>query len=343
MGNYTLNPAVITAQGNQMPQFNNQAQYTQPTALAGSYPGNPSVANSAPSFGGSGLVGSLIGAGAGLISGALDRNFERQEAAKQRDWNESMLEKQNQWNIDMWNMTNEYNTPANQLARMKEAGLNPLYYGLDGSSANAMQSAQALGYDRASARGLTNPILAGLKGYMDMRAQDKQIELQNAQIDKIKADTESTQLDSEWKDKTMDARVEAENLGNKLTEETIDKIKKEKDKMSHEIDLIDKQADTEIARKAALEAQKALDEAKYKEVIELLPYRKLLMEAETEAQKASAAASYAHAAYERGLLSSGYIDAMVSNYKASARDKEAQAAAEELENSIKNGTFFGDG
>ena len=85
MGNYTLNPAVITAQGNQMPQFDNRAQYTQPTALAGSYPGNPSVANHSTSFGGSGLVGSLIGAGAGLISGALDRNFEREEAAKQRD------------------------------------------------------------------------------------------------------------------------------------------------------------------------------------------------------------------------------------------------------------------
>lgn len=85
MANQSLNPAVISVPGNAMPTFNNQAQYTQPVQLAGSYPISSSVANNGPGFSGSGLIGSAIGAAAGLIGGALDRKFEREEAAKERD------------------------------------------------------------------------------------------------------------------------------------------------------------------------------------------------------------------------------------------------------------------
>ena len=70
-----------------------------------------------------------------------------------------MMAKQNAWNEEMWAKTNEYNDPSNQVQRMRNAGLNPLYYGLDGSSANAMQSASPLGYDRATMEAMNNPLL----------------------------------------------------------------------------------------------------------------------------------------------------------------------------------------
>lgn len=84
MANQSLNPAVISVPGNAMPTFDVRAQYTQPTQLAGSYPMSSSVPNGS-NFVGSGLVGSAIGAAAGLIGGALDRKFEREQAALERD------------------------------------------------------------------------------------------------------------------------------------------------------------------------------------------------------------------------------------------------------------------
>ena len=126
----------------------------------------------------------LLGAVLNFAGGFLDRRQERKLAQQQMEWNEAMMDKQNEWSLDMWNKTNEYNAPSSQLARLREAGLNPLYYGLDGTSANGLESAQPLGYDRASMRGLANPLASGLEGYMSMKSMQKDIDLKNAQIDK---------------------------------------------------------------------------------------------------------------------------------------------------------------
>lgn len=289
---------------------NNQAQYVQPTQLAGSFPVSAPMASSVQNGGNITQYSGLIGAGLGFVSGILDRRAARKEAAAQRDWNEAMLDKQNEWSLNQWNMTNEYNTPLHQKERLLEAGMNPLYYGLDGTSANAFQSAQPLGYDRAKIENMTNPLAAGLAGYMSMRGQEKQIELQNAQIDKIKAETENVGLDTEFKDKTMAARVEAEKLANSLTKETISKIQEEKKQVIANTKKLIEETKTEVERQALIAAETAVQKATEKQIVEMLPYQKLLVQAETQAQKAAAAASFAHAMYERRLLESGYIDKM---------------------------------
>lgn len=95
----------------------------------------------------------LIGGAFNLIGGISQRNFEKREAEKQRAWNEEMMRQQNEWSLEQWNRTNEYNTPAAQRQRLLDAGLNPMYFGLDGNgNAGAFESAQALGYDRAGAQ-----------------------------------------------------------------------------------------------------------------------------------------------------------------------------------------------
>ena len=51
--------------------------------------------------------------------------------------NKDVFDYQNAANVDFWNMQNEYNTPAQQMSRFAEAGLNPnLIYG-QGNSGNA--------------------------------------------------------------------------------------------------------------------------------------------------------------------------------------------------------------
>ena len=347
MANYTLNPASITAQGNAMPTFNNQAQYVQPTALAGSFPMSmPSVASVA-NGGNLSQYSGLIGSALGFVGGILDRNAARKEAAKERDWNEAMMDKQNDWSLNMWNKTNEYNSPVEQIARLREAGLNPLYYGLDGTSANGLESAQPLGYQRAQIENMTNPLQQGLEGYISAKSLQKDIELKNTQIDKIKADTANIGLDTEFKDKTMDARVEAENLGNMLTKENIEKIKKEKRQVEANIEKLIAETKSENERAGLIVAQKMLAKASEKEIVELLPYKRLLMEAQTTAQKAAAAASFAHEAYERKLLDSGYIDKMtermdaeIARLKTAKEREEAIAAREKWITSIKTGELL---
>lgn len=106
----------------------------------------------------------------------------------QRAWNEDMMRLQHQWDLEMWNKTNEYNKPINQLQRLQEAGLNPLYYGLDGSSAQGIQNAQALGYQIPNISAFANPVLQGL-----------QAEQARADIENTRADTalKSNQSESE--------------------------------------------------------------------------------------------------------------------------------------------------
>ena len=131
---------------------------------------------------------------AGTIGAAnLDRKnreFAQQEAEKQRLWNEQMYNQQNAWNYEMWHRTNEYNTPEAHLKRLRDAGLNPLYYGLDGSSASAMEAAQPLGYERASYQSTINPVLSGADA-----------SIKAAQVSSIELDNELKRKELGWYDK----------------------------------------------------------------------------------------------------------------------------------------------
>lgn len=80
--------------------------------------------------------GSLISGGAGIISGlfgALGQNIainqqikaQQEENEKNRTYNFNLAQLQNKWNLEQWNRENEYNSPAQQMARLKAAGLNP--------------------------------------------------------------------------------------------------------------------------------------------------------------------------------------------------------------------------
>lgn len=154
----------------------------------------------------SGLFGSLIGGLFSVGQNKKNREFEREEAEKQRAWNEKMFNETNAWNLEMWNKENEYNTPTAQVQRLRDAGLNPLYYGLDGTgNAGDVGSAQALGYDRASVGNQENPIAGAL---------------QAAQIAQIQAQTEKTKSETN----AIDAKLpfEVEELRNQIRNSKLD-------------------------------------------------------------------------------------------------------------------------
>lgn len=85
---------------------------------------------------------SLIGAGGSILNGigsiistSMANKANKQIAAETNASNERINQSQLDYNWDMWNAQNEYNNPSASRKRLTDAGLNPIYYGLDGSSA----------------------------------------------------------------------------------------------------------------------------------------------------------------------------------------------------------------
>lgn len=76
-------------------------------------------------------LGSLVGGVFGMIGQSEKFRMDRY-----------LQDRQNQFNLQMWNLQNEYNSPAAQMRRFEEAGLNPaLMYG-NASPGNAMSAPQ---------------------------------------------------------------------------------------------------------------------------------------------------------------------------------------------------------
>lgn len=98
-------------------------------------------------------LGAILGAGASIVGSIFGRNSARRQQQREMNFNaeqaqlnrdfqrEERLATQD-FNVNMWNMANEYNSPANQLLRAQEAGINPnaVVGGMDNSSAGVVSS-----------------------------------------------------------------------------------------------------------------------------------------------------------------------------------------------------------
>lgn len=277
-------------------------------------------------------------AGVGLASTIAGNIIGEARARAQRKWVEEQTEKQREWDLMMWNKTNEYNDPANAVARMQKAGLNPLNFDVNGNAvANNISAASPVGMpSQAPTIGLGNP----METYTETKLANKQMELINSQIDKNKAETRGTELDSDFKEKTFNTREEALRLSNNMSEERIKEINAHRDEMLEHVEKMKQEKLTEIEKQGLIRAQTWLRKAEARQIEQLLPYQKLLMEAQTNAQKAAAAASFANAAYQNGLIDGGYINAMIDQAKANAKNTEQIAAINQFKQSVMNGTLY---
>jgi len=181
-----------------------------------------------------GLIGSL----GGLATSVINNYAADKRAQIDRQWNEDMQKQQNEWNLQMWNKQNEYNTPLAQLERLEDAGLNPLYHGLDGNSAGQIQSNTPLGGKmNNSTQGISNPF----ENYQDAV-------IKRAQIDNINADTakknNETLTETERRQNLikerdeMDARIEKYKSSKKLDDKTVEKLELELSRYNEYIDAI---------------------------------------------------------------------------------------------------------
>lgn len=221
--------------------------------------------------GASGLIGTAIGAYAQNKFIDKQQNFDKEQSAIQRDWNEAMADKQNAWNLEQWNRENEYNTPSAQVQRLRDAGLNPMFYGIEGSNAGQVSAAQPLGYERASAGDYANPLSAGLDAAVKI-----------AQVSNIQADTakkgEETLTEVQRREQIMqeceNAKQALENMKSQkgLTES-------QKKQIDENISWIERLNQATIAEK---EANSALSKAQKNRIDELLEGEKILQSKSAE-------------------------------------------------------------
>lgn len=107
-------------------------------------------------------------------------------------------------NIELWKMQAEYNKPINQMNRLKEAGLNPLFYGLDGNSVSAPQPAPTPPTE--------NPFNSMLIA-KQMQEMDGNIAMQRASARSLNAEAEGKEINN---DILRDSKEE-QKLLNRLT------------------------------------------------------------------------------------------------------------------------------
>ncbi|QCS35910.1 minor capsid protein [Capybara microvirus Cap1_SP_22] len=148
-----------------------------------------------------GFLGSI---GGGIINGIASlfgadsaSRINKQNIEMQRETNElnyKMFKENQQWSEDMWNQNNLYNTPGNKKERMVDAGLNPLFYGLDGQNA---QQPQLVGTPTAQSPRADNvPGFAIQQGLSQMGNIFADTAVKMATARKLNEDANATEIDN---------------------------------------------------------------------------------------------------------------------------------------------------
>lgn len=138
------------------------------------------------------LIGGGISAVAGLFGGKKSNDANIKVAREYNQGQMDLAKYQNEQNIKMWNMQNEYNTPAMQMERMQEAGLNPhLMYG-QGTTGNASSAPDAMTPQMTKPDLSYQYVADAGKSVGDAVQSYIQAQMADASIKKIDADTALT-------------------------------------------------------------------------------------------------------------------------------------------------------
>lgn len=152
--------------------------------------------------------------------------------------NKKMADYQFDKDVEMWNMSNQYNSPKEQMARLREAGLNPnLVYG-NGNAIIPAQQAPKFTPAKADYK-LQAPDV--LSKYMQLEMNQAQIPLINAQTTKtlaeaiteqnkpenIQANTEKQRIEKDQIAQKMSFESQLQPYNVQMAEQSVSKIKEE--------------------------------------------------------------------------------------------------------------------
>lgn len=131
----------------------------------------------------------LISAGTSLSNSIIGAGQSRRNTVSQMKHNMAQQKRAQDWSLEMWHRQNQYNTPAEQMKRFKEAGLNPhLIYGQgDAGNAATMPKYQSFNTDMMRRQTVSLPETLGT--YLSFAQQRQSIDLTREQVELAKAET----------------------------------------------------------------------------------------------------------------------------------------------------------
>lgn len=222
-------------------------------------------------------IGTAVSGIAGAIGTGVAANKNLKAVRETNAANLALAREQNDWNMMMWNKENEYNSPAAKLARLQAAGLNPLFYGLDGAgTASSLQSAdlanqQAPQLDAGAIGSSMSNLTSSLFNAAQIEIQKKQIALRDKELDirdrelaaKIpgytavaEKDTEAAKLlakqaaNEEKRGKIMDQEYDNAVKDGVIKDNQAAVLKAQKDNIIKATQLVEEQITTEKSKQA---------------------------------------------------------------------------------------------
>lgn len=182
-------------------------------------------------------VGNMISTGANVLGSIITQK-------KQQQWAQKMYDQQRMHALQDWEMQNAYNSPAAQMQRLKDAGLNPhLVYG-NGANATSGQMPRSSDAPNVSLDALK------FEGSAPMLSQYYDTQVKQAQTDNLKAQTVTATEDAKLRAaqtletyartaNTVQGTSKSEwelNLAKELKNVTIDAAKTNVAKMKADLD-----------------------------------------------------------------------------------------------------------
>lgn len=119
----------------------------------------------------------LVSAGASIVGDAINAISTGHQNKKARQFAEKMYGRQREDALADWNRQNAYDSPAAQMGRYKDAGLNPLLiYGNGSSSAGNSSPVRSSSPGSYSPRVPQVDLAAAVHSYIDAKFKDQQID-----------------------------------------------------------------------------------------------------------------------------------------------------------------------
>lgn len=187
------------------------------------------------------ITGALIAAGSTLAAAGGQAYATGRMNKKNRQWQEGRYDQQRIHALEDWDRANKYNSPAQQMQRLREAGLNPhLIYGSGNATSNAapVRSSDTPSMDQHVPNVgamLTDPVNA----YIETRRFSAQQKLLDAQTLKTLTEVDTKEFDLSQKERLADtqAALIRSILTGKQIDNTInlDKNAREETKLSSDL------------------------------------------------------------------------------------------------------------
>lgn len=151
----------------------------------------------------------LIAGAASAIGSGAQAYAQGKMNRKTRKFAKWQMETQRKWSLEDWERQNAYNSPAQQMQRLKEAGLNPhLIY----NSGSPTQNASPIGSTPNSSWNPETPnigqiMTSPVNSYLAMRSFDANQKLISAQTLKTLADVDTKNFDLTQKQRLADTQA----------------------------------------------------------------------------------------------------------------------------------------